>query len=738
MKDRHVNITAHLVLILTFVLVPVLTFAQFNLEKKADQYFLNLAYSKAAQIYEKLYQDGNKSPIVVQRLAYSYDKMANYPQALEFYSKLVLLDEHKSEDYYEYAQLLRIAGRLDESKKWLEKYIVSEPGDVRATKQLESINNLLTLKENMQNITINNMPGNSKFTDMCPAYYKDQLVYSSAKDSFSMIRNTFVWNSQPFLDLYVTEPNQIVTESKDKSFSSSLNSRLHEGPVCFTSDFNTIYFTRNNFLNGKLGRTPEGVNNLKIFISDFDGKEWKNIRELSFNSDKFSVGHPALSPDNKTLYFVSDMPGGLGETDIYKSVWNGAAWGKPMNLGETINTKGKEMFPYVDKNGILYFASNGLPGNGGLDIFAAKEDGSGNYIVVNLGSALNSKYDDFGFVFQNDSLSGYFSSNRPGGKGEDDIYSLKVNKIDLKVVSFDDHSKQPVPLTKVELRDSNGKSIESKVADKEGVVDFLVDPREKYQILAENSTYMPYKKDVRIQRSLFDFSQKEDIFMKQGYPYLTIEVIDKESGLIVPKALVDISEGKYDEKELEDNNGIVKMKLNEATDYTFFVSAEEYFDKTVKYSSTGKTPGEYSLTVELEKLSTGKQFILEDLFYDLNKYNIRPDAAIVLDKLAKILADNPDIRIEIGSHTDSRGTAEANMTLSQNRSESVVAYLVSKGIAKSRLVAKGYGESQLVNKCADGVPCTEEEHQANRRTVIEILNPEIRRVKRGTKNVYYF
>lgn len=738
MKAININISTRTVVILFFVLFPVSIFAQFNLEKKADQYFDDFAYSKAAEIYEKLYQDGDNNPKLIQRLAYSYNKMLSYPKALSYFGKLVLLDNHKPEDYYEYAQLLRITGNTEESKKWLEKYIVTSPGDQRAKKQLESINSLLDIKGNMQNIVVQNMEGNSLYTDMCAAFYKDRVVYSSARDSFSMVRNKFVWNNQPFLDLYVTEPGKTDISQADKHFSSSVNSRLHEGPVCFTTDYNTIYFTRNNLFNGKMGRTSEGVNNLKIFIADFDGKDWKNLRELPFNSNNYSVGHPALSADNKTLYFVSDMPGGFGETDIYKSVWTGASWGKPLNLGESINTKGKEMFPYVDKDGILYFASDGQPGKGGLDIFAAKDDGSGNYVVVNLGNAINSQYDDFCLVMNNETLTGYFSSNRPGGKGADDIYSVRINKIDLKVVAYDSQSKLPVPEAKVALLDSNGKPIESKIADKSGSVDFLVSPGEKYQLLAEDKTYVSEKKDVNISGSLFDFVKEENIFLKQAVPYLTIEVIDKESGLIIPNALVDITQGKYNESELEDNNGIIKMKLMESTDYTFNTTAEEYFDKEATFTTKGKTAGEYSLTIEMEKLSIGKQFVLEDLFYDLNKYNIRPDAAVVLDKLAKILVDNPNIRVEIGSHTDSRGASDANMKLSQNRSESVVAYLIGKGITKSRLVAKGYGESQLVNKCADGVPCTEVEHQANRRTVIEILNPEIRRVKRGTKNVYYF
>jgi len=396
------------------------------------------------------------------------------------------------------------------------------------------------------------------------------------------------------------------------------------------------------------------------------------------------------------------------------------------------------MFTYIDKEGVLYFSSDGHPGNGGLDIFAAKQDKSGKYQVVNVVSPINSPYDDFGLVINNDSLTGYFTSNRSEGKGDDDIYSFIINKIDLRILVFDDRTKSLLPGSKVSLMTDKAKLIDTKIADLNGAVEFSVKPKTKYQVIAENTTFTPETKDIQIKGSLFDFMQQEDIYLKQAYPYLTIEVIDKESGLIIPKALVDISEGKYDEAELEDNNGIIKMRLNESTDYTFYATAEEYFDNTAKFSSVGKGPGEYSMTIELEKLSAGKQFTLDDLYYDLDKYNIRPDAAIVLDKLANILIDNPEVRIEIGSHTDSRATAVYNMKLSQNRSESVVAYLISKGIAKSRLVAKGYGETQLINLCADGVDCPEVDHQANRRTVIEILNQEIRRVKRGTKNVYYF
>ncbi len=718
--------------------MPGKAVAQSIQERKADQLYDEFAYSKAVELYEDLLLGDNTNTKYVQRLAYSYNKMREYKKALFYYTGLVQSEIRQPEDYYNYAQLLRINGQYDDSKTWFEKYMVSSPGDQRAKSLLDNFRQLLTLKSNIEKITIKNLDGNTRYTDMCPTFYHDKIVFSSAKDSFSVIRNKYEWNNQPFLDLFVSDAGPNPDAKNEKSFSSEINSRFHEGPVCFTADFNTIYFTRNSYLKGKVTRTAEGVNNLKIFIADNDGKDWKNIRGLPFNSDEYSVGHPALSPDNKTLYFVSDMPGGLGETDIYKSVWDGGKWSKPLNLGSGINTRGKEMFPYVDKDGILYFSSDGLLGAGGLDIFAAKEQEPGNYLVVNLGSPINSQYDDFGFVIDKDVLSGYFSSNRIGGKGADDNYYFIVNKIDLKVLSYDDHSKEILPETKIAIWGDDGKLVESKISGSDGVAEFAINPGLKYQIVADNRTYIQEKRDIQIQSSLLNFEQVENVYLKQGFPYLTIEVIDKESGLLIPNALVDISKGEYDNAELEDNNGIIKMRLNKSTDYTFYATAEEYFENTVDFSSVGKVPGEYTMTIELEKLSTGKQFVLDDLYYDLNKYNIRPDAEQVLDKLAKLLWDNPEIRIEIGSHTDSRASADYNQKLSQHRSESVVAYLVTKGIAKSRLEAKGYGESQLINKCADGVDCPEEDHQANRRTVVEILNQDIRRVKRGSKNVYYF
>lgn len=723
MKALSIKISISGLFLFIAILLPIFTSAQTTQEKKADLLYENLAYSKAVEIYEKLYKGDSTNAKYIQRLAYSYNKMLSYTKAAYYYSRLVLLNQHHPEDFYEYAQLLRIENKIDEYKVWLGKYLIESPDDQRARKQLENISLLLKLSSNLENITIKNMEGNTRFTDMCPTFFKDRIVYSSAKDSFSRVENNYEWNNQPFLDLYVSKPGQHQSLGTDDAFSSKLNSRFHEGPVCFTSDFNTIYFTRNSYINRKISLTPEGINNLKIFISDFDGKEWGKIRDFQFNSNKFSVGHPALSPDNKTLYFVSDMPGGFGETDIYKSEWINGAWGKPINLGESINTKGKEMFPYLDKDGILYFASNGQPGIGGLDNFAAKEEENGKYLVVNMGSPINSQYDDFGFVIEKDSLSGYFSSNRLGGKGEDDNYSFKVNKIDLRVVNYDDNTKKVIPGSKISLVSNEGIVLDSKIADQDGAVEFAIQPRAKYQLLAESKTYISEKKNIQIHISVIDFRQQEELFLKRNFPYLTITVIDKETGLIIPNAVVNISDGKDVSSELKNKKGIFRMMTGDSANFSVYATAVSYFGRTSKYSYSviSNDSGEYTMTIELEKITVGKQFVIEDLYYDLDKYNIRPDAAVVLDRLVKILVDNPAIRIQISSHTDSRASTEYNQKLSQRRSRSVIAYLVSKGIVLNRLVAKSYGESQLVNKCADGVDCTEAEHQANRRTVITIL-----------------
>lgn len=718
-------------IIFLFALWPVSISAQSMLERRADLWFENLMYSKAASVYESLYQRNPQNGKYIQRLAYSYNKMLNYKKALLYYSYLVQIDERQPVDFYQYSQLLRIDGKIDDARLWLDKYIQLVPDDKRAINQYNQLSKFISLKEKIKNITIKEVNGNTHFTEMAPAFYKDCLVFSSSRDSFSMVRNEFKWTGQPFLRLYITDKKNQNDFNQAKLLSKKLNTRVHEGPVCFSSDYNTIYFTRNSTVAANNKKSSKRINNLKIFISTYDGKSWSDPKDFPYNSDEYSVGHPALAPDDKTIYFISDRSGGYGGTDIYKSELIDGQWSKPENLGPSINTEGKEMFPSVDKDGTLYFSSDGRPGLGCLDIYAARSFEKGQYMIANFGAPLNSNYDDFGLIVTSDSLRGFFTSNRPGGAGDDDIYSFSVKAIDLLVTSKTQSNRELLPNAKIFLKDEDGEIITSAVTDGNGLAEFSVEPGKQYGIAAETESYVSNLTPVIISARLFGLEQKQDVLLRQIYPYLNIKVVEKESGSVIPLAIVEISEGMYDESSIDINNGITRFKMNNATDYVFNITAEGYLSSMVNYSSLGKNPGDYDLTIELEKLSAGKQFTLENIYYNLNEATIRADAVPILNNLAQMLLENPEVKLEIGSHTDSRADSVYNLELSQRRSASVVDFLIHKGVSPDRLSAKGFGESQLVNKCADGINCPEEAHQANRRTVIEVLDnhlPENRQI----------
>ena len=718
MNARIFKIVLPIYVILVLYCFPNGLMAQVSIENRANQYYENLAYSKAVEIYEQLHKDDLKNPLYIERLAYSYLKMLNYPKALFYYAQLVKQKQHKPSDLYDYAQLLRSANKTEEYKIYLEKYHFEAPNDKRAKAELENSQLLSYLGSNKRNITLKNLSGNTRFIDMCPAFYKDRIVYSSAKDSFAIIKGNYEWNNQPFLDLYISQPSPTPDLTHDAKFSKALNTRVHEGPVSFTKDYNTIYFTRNSFIHRKIDKANHGTNNLKIFIATDNGKKWGNIQEFPFNSNNYSVGHPALSPDNKTLYFISDMPGGFGETDLYKSTWNGSQWNKPINLGESINSAGKEMFPYVDKDGILYFSTNGRDGLGGLDVFAAKEQSDGTYFITNMGAPINSAFDDFGFVIRRDSLTGFLTSNRTGGKGDDDNYSFTVNKIELTTTAVDDQNKKPLSKTKISLLNADGVTLETKITDQSGKVNFLIDPKKECYLQAENKSYNLIKIKLQDQSSAFNFKKDENIALKLKAPYLNISLTDKATGAIIPDGVLNVLEGDFDKTELENTNGRIRMKLKDDTNYTLNATALNYFENTVNYSSKGNKPGDFDLIIELEKFDPSKAFLI---YYDLNKSYIRPNDAANLNKLIKFLLKNQALKIKIASHTDSRASAFYNQLLSQERSKSVIKYLTKRGIGSNRVQVKDYGKTKLVNKCIDGVKCPEEQHQANRRTVIEII-----------------
>jgi len=700
----------------------------------ANLYFERCKYSQAVPLYQKAVKKNDEKirKEATIRLADCYRFLNLATEASIWYSKAVQFEGIDPINYYYLGMSFRTLAKYDEAKKAFDNFNKLEPNDPRGSAYSKYCDDIKTLIDIAPNTEIGNVPNiNSVYSDFAPFFYKNGLIFISDRNVDYLENRNYLWTSYGYLDLYVTQP---VTKNDFSSFltfpvrmSDIFNQYYHDGPVSITPNFKEIFITRT--INNKLRKDTTKVRThlLKIYYADLTDRKNVTYKPFPYNSDKYSTGHPSISANGKKLIFSSDKAGGFGESDLYVSELNEGKWSEPVNLGAEVNTFGNEVFPFLANDSTLFFSSDGLPGFGGLDIYESKLVHGKWSAPRNMRAPINSSYDDFSIIFDKKLTSGFFSSNRPGGKGMDDIYSFSITRIDLNILCYDNQTKAILPGTLIELRSEDGKVIESKVADANGSVVFSVVPGGKYQVFGGKKDYLDELQTIQVSSSVAGSTQQEKIYLNQLSRYLTIKIIDKESGSIIPRAKLDISKGKYDKADLNDNSGIIRIKLTDNTDFNFIASAKEYFRNTASFTSSGKAPGEYVLNIELEKMSVGKQFVLEDLYYDLNKYNIRPDAAIVLDKLVKILVDNPELRIEIGSHTDCRATTEYNRKLSQKRSESVVAYLISKGIAASRVEAKGYGESQLINKCADGVKCSEAEHQANRRTVVKILSKNIKK-----------
>ena len=607
------------------------------------------SFVPAIDIYQKVLDKGYESADLLQKLGNSYYFNANYTQAAEVYAQLVekYPSEIGAEYYFRYGQSLKSIGDYENSAAALDKFSNMTGDDARASRIKSMKEYLAEIEKNSGRYDLKDFPYNSPYSDFAPAFYKEGLIFSSDRDTGNLARYRHTWNSQDFLDLYKVNADSISNENVTKL--SAVNSRLHESTSVVSSDGEVIYFTRNNFKEGKYKRDDEGFIRLKIFRAKWTDEGWGMLEELPFNSDSYSVAHPALSPDDNTLYFASDMPGSYGQSDIFKvSINDDGSFGTPENLGPSINTEGRESFPFITKGEILYFSSDGHPGLGGLDIFATNIE-NGNYTksVLNVGEPVNSKVDDFSFIIDEDTKEGYFASNRESGLGGDDIYGfLETRPLVFECI-------QPITGT-VRDRISN---------------DVLVGA--------------------------------------------TVKVIDEDNQEVM-SAITD-SDGQY-ELSCDCNQGNFVRALTQG-----YIPAEEFIGQ-----SDGK-PRVIDFYLERETITAGfgddlaKLLQLSTIYFDFDRYNIRPDAEVEIQKVIAAMEKYPSLRIKANSHTDSRGPDAYNLWLSQKRAESTVNYMISKGIAADRLEGEGYGETKLVNECDDGIKCSRQAHQLNRRSEFIIL-----------------
>ncbi|MDQ6469844.1 OmpA family protein [Flavobacterium sp. LHD-80] len=613
--------------------------------KAADALFDKMYYIDAAKSYEMSINSGDVSKEILQRTGDAYYFNTQMENASKYYSKL-LADyptEVSAEYYFRYAQSLQGIQNYELAKKWMKNFSEKQKSsDSRGQNFSLKTVTLEDIKKLKPQFLLENLEINSPYSDIGPMFYKGDLVYSTTVDSSYLKTNKYGWNDQPYLNMQLGKisPQQTNVSFKER-FGKEITTQYHEACVAFSPDEQTIYFTRNNY-NGKLKRDSKGVNNLKIYSataveSDNGSVKWKNVKELPFNSDNYSVGQPTVSKDGKKLYFVSDMPGTIGGADIFVvDILGKDQYSNPKNLGPKINTSGREMFPYITDKA-LYFASDGFLGLGGLDVFESRLNNEVFDEPVNLGAPLNSSMDDFGYIVNEKTNKGFVCSNRKTGKGDDDIYSFErscVQSIDGYV--FDAISNKNIAGAIVTLKNNENQKLQETVSRIDGKFEF-----------------------------------EENIDCKTSY---TIEAA-KDNFTTSTKAIVT-----------PENSGITQVPI-------------------------GLDPALIERKDGLLKIKIGI------IFFDLNKSEVRYDAAIELNKVVLLMSQYPTVVIKIESHTDSRANDQYNLELSDRRAKATRDYIISQGIAPERIEsAMGYGETQLVNNCSNGVPCTEAQHQMNRRS----------------------
>ncbi len=629
-----------------FYLIIILNFSCVT-TKTALKDFNNAEYFDAANKFEKSLKDGDAKNSFL--LAESLRKSNRLWQAGNFYSNAINYGIKNEIAYYYLVLSLKANNKYDEADSVISNYLVNAK-DQSVIKLINKesiyINNLRNYPDTSYYRVKNLTAINTKYAEYSPSFSNDKLFFVSNRKSEKIYKGT----GTPFTDLYeVKTRGANVDINSLKKLEDNINQeKVNEGSITFSSDGTYMIFAKGN--NGK----SSGRNNVDLYWSRFRRGGWTNPRLLNVNTSRSWDSTPYLSKDGKTLYFASNRSKGYGGTDIYKANVNRRGrWINIQNLGPEINTPGNELFPSVTEDGRLYFSSDNHEGFGGLDIFVASRRG-GKITIKNPGKPLNSSGDDFG-VNPYNPTRGFFTSNRDGGSGDDDIYTFVNNDPNLKIVNYtlkgttltpknDNMDLSILGNSIVKLVDTNGQIIDETFTDENGTFAFTVYGDENYVLIGE----------------------KENYFSTRG-EFTTIG------------------------KELD------KSKLKD-----FITNVE--FEKNLI----------------LDRIVVNKSIVLDNIYYDLDKADIREDAALELDKLVVILRDNPNISIELSSHTDDRASVEYNQDLSQRRAESAVYYILSKGITKNRIIAKGYGESQLIIANAK----SEEEHQINRRTEFKVTSYE--------------
>jgi len=711
--------------------------AQSGLQKQGSQLYADYDYTASVRYLEAV---DEKNDDDLRKLADSYDFLENYQKAEEYRAKVIQSSGKVARDYIEYARVLMKNGKYDLAEQQLKIYETLHPEDIEIQRYQLLNESLSKYSQYGDNFTVSNMAINSDHQDFAPVIFEGKLFFTSTRsDKTKFVHRRWNGNKMPFLDMYVADQNAGSATAAEMYGDKKLNKKYHDGPMVFNHNGNELFITSSNYDS----KATDGTRNFFLLTSTRTVNGWSEPVALPFNSKEYSIGHPALSTDGNTLIFASDMPGGKGGVDLYKVTRTNGIWSAPVNL-EAINTSGDELFPFIHEGGVLIFASNGHPGYGGLDLFAGQWKDNTIKRFQNLGSPVNSAADDFSIWMDPAMTRGYFASNRTGGKGSDDLYSFTM----AKPLSFGrtltglakDEKGELLPGTKIVFKDNSGNLIGETIAAADGSYRFETEKSGDFTLAGSRTNYFDGKETLKIAEDAPDALTKDIILEKDpGFALLAV-VTDKKSKtpiegvkMILTNNLTGMSETIQTNEKGEVLRPIRDKKINDRVSYNIRLEKNGYLSKTTTYNRLLDKEGKYVVSDELnlgmDKMDVGldlaKAVDLKPIYFDLAKFNIRADAALELDKIVLIMNENPTMVVELGSHTDCRGTAAKNQELSQKRAMASADYIKKRIVNPDRIYGMGYGESKIINGCVcegkNNPKYTEAQHQVNRRTEFVIV-----------------
>ncbi|WP_299710960.1 OmpA family protein [uncultured Tenacibaculum sp.] len=661
-------------------------FSQSSSLKRAHKYFKRTFYTEAIPLYEKALKE-RESFEAIKNLADAYYYTYNMEKATVNY-RYLLKNYRKQVDetyYHKFANSLKALGEYKKANNVLLNYYKSIDNSKyeQLQKEIEYLEDVAALGNRF---SIENLGINTPDSEFGAIQKGDTILFAAPRKE--MYAKRFGWNGQNYLDIYQVSNNEIyLGDSIAKPFSDKINSKLHESNIIFTKDGKTAYFTRNNFQKGKRKTDDKKVTHVQLYKAELIEGEWQNVTSLPFNSNTYSTEHPALSPDEKTLYFASDMPNGFGGFDLYQvAIDYDGSFGKPQNLGPTVNTPKKEQFPFISEDNKLYFSSNGHPGFGSLDVFVSTISTNNFSKPDNVGFPVNSGYDDFSFNINTNSKEGFFSSNRKGGKGSDDIYKI-IEKKPLKIESCsqfisgfitDEDSGEVLNDVDIVLLDINQKEIGRIVTSNSEKFRFKANCQTKYTIIASKVGYTKNQKTLALKK----------VRNKDNDASMTLKSL-----IILEREKRDALALKLKEEEILKRKNAEKLVLEKEKRANEIVENEK----------------------DIEKQKDRIVIKTDEISFDYNLWYLRRDSKKAIYRVINLMKKYPDMIVEVGTHSDIRGNNRYNLELSQKRATAVRLYFLESGIEPDRISAIGYGETQPLVKCKSEESCTEEQHEINRR-----------------------